>query len=243
VSDFALARYNPDGNLDTSFGSGGKVTTDFGPLFAEGAGDVAIQNDDKLVAAGGTGLNGADFALARYKPDGTLDPSFGSGGKVTTDFGASDMAGGVAVQTDGKIVAAGSNFFTTGGDFALARYQGQGALAVSIDIKPGSSTNPINLSSKGVPVAILTSDSFDATTVDPTTVCFGDDDNPVQRNCTEAHHRAHIEDVNGDGRPDALLHYEISRTGIDQGDRSACLTGTTFTGADIAGCDAIETLK
>ena len=203
-----------------------------------------VSSEASTPALGGTGQSGGDFALARYKPDGTRDASFVRGGKVTTDFGASDAARGVAVQADGKIVAAGSTFFTTGGDFALARYQGQGARAVSIDIKPGSSTNPINLSSKGVvPVAILTTDGFDASTVDPSTVCFGDDDNPGQRNCAEAHHRGHSEDVNGDGRPDLLLHYEVGGTGIDRGDTSACLTGSTFTGLAIEGCDTIETLK
>jgi hypothetical protein len=57
-----------------------------------------------------------------------------------------------------------------------------------VDIKPGSTLNPIDLSNKGlVPVAIVTTESFDATSVDPNTVCFGDDDNPSQRDCTEGH--------------------------------------------------------
>ncbi len=114
---------------------------------------------------------------------------------------------------------------------------------VAIDIKPGSSANPINLSSRGViPVAILTSDSFDATAVDPGTICFGDDDNPSQRDCTEAQGRGHTTDVNGDGRPDLLLHYEVGATGIDSGDTTACLTGKTFAGVSIEGCDSIKTL-
>ena len=53
--------------------------------------------------------------------------------------------------------------------------------------------------------------------MDPSTVCFGDAD-PAQRECNEAHGTGHIEDVNGDGRPDLLLHYETSQTGIDPGD-------------------------
>ena len=115
-------------------------------------------------------------------------------------------------------------------------------ITVLVDIKPGSTRNPINLSSHGViPVAILTTDIFDATTVDPSTVCFGDDDNPAQRDCTEAHGRGHIEDVNSDGRPDLLLHYETNQTGIDPGDTEACLTGETFDGLEVEGCDAIKT--
>jgi hypothetical protein len=114
---------------------------------------------------------------------------------------------------------------------------------VLLDIKPGSSTNPIKLSSGGlIPVAILTTDSVDAASVDPSTLCFGDDDNPSQRDCTEAHGTGHIEDVNGDGRPDLLLHFKVGQTGIDPGDTTACLTGKTFAGLSIEGCDSIRTL-
>jgi Tol biopolymer transport system component len=113
---------------------------------------------------------------------------------------------------------------------------------ILVDVKPGSTRNPINLRSHGlIPVAILTTDTFDATTVDPSTVCFGDADDPEQRDCTEAHSMGHIEDVNGDGRPDLLLHYETSETGIDPGDTQACLTGETFDGVEVEGCDAITT--
>jgi uncharacterized delta-60 repeat protein len=116
---FALARYNTDGSLDPSFGTGGQVTTDFGGL--DEASGVAIQADGKIVVAGRGGPS-SDFALARYNADGTLDPSFGTGGQVTTDFGGfGDAANGVAIQTDGKIVAAGTGF-------ALARYNTDGSL-------------------------------------------------------------------------------------------------------------------
>lgn len=111
TQDFALARYNSDGTLDASFGSGGKVTTDiFGnrdDLFA-----IALQPDGKLVAAGRarhTNSNDSfDWVLARYLSNGSLDPSFGSGGKVTADFfGRLDGASGVCIQPDGRIVVAG----------------------------------------------------------------------------------------------------------------------------------------
>ena len=77
------------GDLDPTFGVGGKVTTDFasGSDFASG---VALQSDGKLVAAGTTeppGGVGTDLAVARYNADGSLDPSFGGDGRVTTDFG------------------------------------------------------------------------------------------------------------------------------------------------------------
>jgi uncharacterized delta-60 repeat protein len=131
-NDFALARYNHDGTLDTSFGTGGKVTTDFAGL-DDRAYSVAVQPNGKIVAAGfaGTGT-GDDFALAHYNRDGTLDASFGTGGKVTTDFADSDdYAASVAVQPNGKIVAAGNTFTSAGNDFALARYNRDGALDAS----------------------------------------------------------------------------------------------------------------
>src|SRR6266536_6144139 len=125
AGDFALARYNADGSLDPSFGSGGKVTTDFGGF--DLALGVALQSDGKIVAAG-QGGSSFDFALARYNADGSLDTSFGSGGKVTTDFGVFDAATAVAIQRDGKIVATGSTFSSGFQQFALARYNADGSL-------------------------------------------------------------------------------------------------------------------
>jgi choice-of-anchor C domain-containing protein len=105
-----------------------------------------------------------------------------------------------------------------------------------IDIKPGSAPNPINPGSNGViPVAILTTTSFDATTVDPVTVLFG-------RTGLEAPatHSA-VEDVNGDGVADLMLQFNTQKTGIKCGDTSASLTGATFTGEGISGSDSLVT--
>lgn len=240
--DFALARYNPDGSLDGTFGTGGKVTTDFG-----GSADVAradtIQLNGKILAAGRSGFD--DFALARYDPDGSLDTTFGTGGKVTTDIaGSFEEATAIALQSDGRIVVGGGAIVQGIFAFALARYLGDPTLlTVSIDVKPMSMNNPVNLTSRGlIPVAVLTTDRFDATTVDPATACFGDAEDPSQRDCTETHGQGHRSDVNGDGRADLVLHYAISQTGIDPGDTTACLTGRTTTGIDIEGCDSIKTL-
>src|SRR6185369_5396991 len=133
--DFALARYNSNGSLDAGFGTGGKLNTDFSG-FADLAGSVTVQQDGKIVAAGAAATSTAasssfNFALARYNSNGTLDNTFGKGGKVTTDFaGASDTASDVAIQPDGKIIAAGTatiNGFTDGA-FGLARYNSNGTL-------------------------------------------------------------------------------------------------------------------
>jgi uncharacterized delta-60 repeat protein/uncharacterized repeat protein (TIGR01451 family) len=122
-ADFALARYNTDGSLDTTFSGDGKVTTDFAGS-ADFAWGVAIQANGKIVAAGAMVVSGnRDFALARYNADGSLDTTFSGDGKVTTDFaGPFDEARGVAIQANGRIVAAGVTNVSGNNDFALARY-------------------------------------------------------------------------------------------------------------------------
>ena len=125
--DFALVRYNSDGSLDETFGSGGKVETDFFGL-SDLCVAVVLQPDGRIVTAGHafTDNGEADFALARYNADGTLDETFGSSGKVTTDFSAVDSVAGLVLGDDGKLVAAGVSFFD--GDTLLARYNGDGSL-------------------------------------------------------------------------------------------------------------------
>ena len=124
------------GDLDTTFGHGGRVLSNFGG--SQGSNDfayaMALQPDGKIVTAGfryfGNSSEGADMLVARYNSDGTLDNSFGSGGRVTTDFGLTDVARGVAIQADGKIVVAGSTYdlFPVFGEYALARYNPDGSL-------------------------------------------------------------------------------------------------------------------
>ena len=108
---------------------------------------------------------------------------------------------------------------------------------IAIDIKPRGFPNSINPKSKGViPVAILTTATFDAVTVDPTTVLFG-------ANGTEAApvHSA-LEDVDGDGDIDMILHFRTQQTGIRCGDTSARLTGKTTSGQDVEGSDSVQTV-
>jgi uncharacterized delta-60 repeat protein len=131
LGDFALARYNLDGTLDPTFNGTGKVLTDFsGSGSDDVASALAIQSNGKIVVAGYSNAGGTsiDFALARYNPDGTLDPTFNATGKVLTDFGGSSGSD-VAIQSDGKIVVAGSSGASgTSEDFALARYNLDGTL-------------------------------------------------------------------------------------------------------------------
>jgi uncharacterized delta-60 repeat protein len=136
---FGLARYMPNGNLDRSFGDDGKVVT----AFSEDPGidqaySVAVDSHGRVVAGGYTQpsrfnvprAHRLDFALARYRPDGTLDPSFGLDGKVTTDLGYRDAVSSIAIDTRDRIVAAGEagrpqqDFLR----LALARYLVDGSL-------------------------------------------------------------------------------------------------------------------
>src|SRR4030095_12640181 len=133
-ANFAVVRYNSDGSLDLSFGTGGKVITNFGNISAQ-AYSLALQQDGKIVLAGYDHFNGGEsFALARYNTDGTLDAGFGTGGKVHTEFtgvgqtGSLAFAYDVALQPDGKIVAAGESTINGQRDFALARYNSNGTL-------------------------------------------------------------------------------------------------------------------
>src|SRR5262249_1861763 len=117
------------GALDPTFGTGGIVITPAGASSA--AHSVAVQNDGKIVAAGQTisSDGSSDMAVVRYNIDGSLDSTFNGTGKATTNFGAADIANGVVVQPDGKIVAGGATRSASGNiDFALARYTSGGTL-------------------------------------------------------------------------------------------------------------------
>jgi uncharacterized delta-60 repeat protein len=126
-SDFALARYNPDGSLDNSFGTNGKLTTDFGGHDDHGY-SVALQEDGKIVVAG-TSSNSTEinFALARYNFDGSPDNTFGTNGKLITNFGGNASGRSMAIQEDGKIVVVGNSSNGTEYDFALSRYNIDGS--------------------------------------------------------------------------------------------------------------------
>lgn len=135
--DLALARYNPDGTLDPSFDGDGRVTSGFPELIGRAA-SVAVQPDGKIVVAGTAlhpGGRHLDFALVRYNRDGSLDTGFGEEGKVITDFwGADDDASSLVIQSDGRLVVAGTAAKPgTYEGFALARYTPDGVLDQSFD--------------------------------------------------------------------------------------------------------------
>ena len=111
-------------------------------------------------------------------------------------------------------------------------------VGLKVDIKPGSHPNSINLKSKGViPVAVITTEFFDATTVDPLSVEFG------PYGAMESHGKGHIEHVGGDGDLDVVLHFKTQETGIECGDKEAGLTGETFDGREVKGSDSIRVVN
>jgi uncharacterized delta-60 repeat protein len=124
----ALARYNPDGSLDTTFGNGGKVVNDFGQGLESYAIDVTIQPDGKIVIAGESAYA---FLVARYNSNGTLDTTFGNGGFREINFGdlSWDHARDVLLQPDGKIIVVGTaEIDTPYNSFAVARFNPDGSL-------------------------------------------------------------------------------------------------------------------
>ena len=151
----------------------------------------------------------------------TLDFAVASGPSNTSLQTVTGTA--VPGQTDTYIVS------TSGGQPISIQRQ------VQIDIKPGEDPPAINPGSKGVtPVAILSTPTFDATTVDPNSVKFGPTGaSPVHTS---------IEDVNGDGIPDLMFQFNTAQTGIAAGNTQACLTGKTTSGLNIVGCDTIQTV-
>ena len=178
--------------------------------------------------------------------------NFAGNNRVTVPFTFSGEINGVAPNTSTPIFTA----ILSGQGFAVFEFWNTSVdpsnphyllysieyhfepVPILIDIKPATFPNSINPNSKGkIPVAILTTDTFDATSVDPATVLFGaagDEAAPV--------HFA-MEDVDGDGRADMVLHFMTQDTGITCETASAYLTGVVFGGHRVKGSDSIETVR
>lgn len=134
TSDFAVARYNSDGSPDSTFGVGGKTTTDFFHR-SDQAFSIALQQDGKIVVVGQTSTGAKTIVAAvRYNSNGSLDGGFGASGKVTLDFGGAFEVGvAAAVQSDGHIVIAGYESNSDPGSFIfiLARLDATGVVDAS----------------------------------------------------------------------------------------------------------------
>ncbi len=147
---------------------------------------------------------------------------------VRTHDGVKDYTFGGARYRYVKIASAIDHDFELDAVEALS-------IVVEIDIKPGSYPNSINPGSKGViPVAILSTEDFDASTVEPETVRFGPDAASAVQSA--------LEDVDGDGDLDMILHFKTQDTGIKAGDTEATLTGETIGGIPLGGTDSVRTV-
>ena len=175
--DFALARYLPDGSLDTTFGSGANgIVTRINTASDEVINGLALQNDQKIVVAGTafTGVN-HNFIVGRYNANGTLDTSFDSDGIVTTPIGAgSSFSEAMVIEhndtntvLDDKIILAGSAEMLVAGngedeeettlDFALVRYNADGSLDTGFGVN-GIVTTPVGSGHDFAETVIIQSD-------------------------------------------------------------------------------------
>ncbi len=133
-SQLAVARFDANGDPDPTFGGGDGVVMSQVVAGPDEVNALALQADGKIVVAGyGTGATtNQDFALARFEANGTVDTSFGTNGIVTHAWGRTQVAEGVLVQPDGKIVAVGRyNTSSTGDDILVARYNADGSFDTS----------------------------------------------------------------------------------------------------------------
>jgi uncharacterized delta-60 repeat protein len=156
-TDYVLVRYNANGTLDTTFGTGGKVTTAFtGGTYEE---NLAQQPDGKLVVVGETG---AKWQVVRYNADGTLDPNFGTGGVVTTSFASSSTTFDVAIYPNAGTVNDGKIIVVGGG--AVARYNVNGTLDPTFgtggEVLTTGSNTAVAIAADGKPVVASIQSGF-----------------------------------------------------------------------------------
>jgi hypothetical protein len=148
-----------------------------------------------------------------------------------TPLKAGNFTNGVSVSTDSTDGVSGNN---------SSSVEVQVYRSVPVDIQPGSTKNAVNLGKRGlVSVGILSGAGFDATTFDVSSACFGDTEDPGQRTCTEVHGAPHLVDADKDKDLDLMFHFDSLATGIDLGDTTACLKGTTSDGVGFYGCDRV----
>jgi uncharacterized delta-60 repeat protein len=151
--DIALARFNADGSPDESFGTDGVVLTDFSAPDAE-ASRIVLDGSKILVVGDANG----DFALARYNADGSLDTTFGNGGKQTLDLGSDDdKAFGAAIESDGTIVVDGQS----GGQLVLVGFNGDGSLDTAFGTNGKTITDAPGFTPSTDPTTDGTGDTLD----------------------------------------------------------------------------------
>jgi hypothetical protein len=217
-------------NLDATEEPVVVIDEDARSIALDGAGKIYWIYHDRIRRANLDGSNAEDLVtgLVGERVDIALDPRAGE---------MYWLAGGGMLQRanlDGSDIVE----LVTGLEFApsLALDLTPALLQLPIDIQRGGVSNLLNLLSRGVvPVAILGSEDFDVTRLDPETLGFG------SAGAAPAHRGGgHFADINGDGHLDFLSHYRVGETGLVPGDMEACVTGQTFDGTPFEGCDTVE---
>jgi len=153
--DFAVVRYNTNGSLDNSFGTGGIVTTAIG-IQDDKATCLAIQADGKIVVAGNTFTGGVDgTAIVRYNSDGSLDNTFDSDGIAINNINNlyNQYVNAIAIQTDGKILVTGGLYIVNNFDFMLLRFNTNGSLDNTFDAD-GIVVRPVSVANNDLGNAI-----------------------------------------------------------------------------------------
>jgi uncharacterized delta-60 repeat protein len=164
--NLAIAKYTANGILDTSYGIGGKAVTDFTTMSQIFSSE--LQNDDKLIVSGVALNTTADFVLFRFMANGSLDTSFGIGGRQTIDFGDDEGAMTSITQADGKIILGGGTYNGISADFTLLRFNEVGldyeefiSDKSTFSVYPNPFTNTINLSLSLEQSEVVSADLFD----------------------------------------------------------------------------------
>lgn len=245
-----------------SIGANGALTPITGSPFVAGVGDNSnvplLSPDDRLLFV--SNQNSPSVVVFRVAPDGALtlvpgSPFAAGGGSSARGMATNpsgtflftanevDLVGVLTVASDGTLTPAPGSPISTGQPYSyltsLAAFPSKACgIAVDIDIKPGSSPAPINPKSHGkIPVAILSSPTFNATAqIEQSSLTFGrTGDEPSLVFCD-----AVSEQVNGDGLPDLVCHFDTQTAAFQKGDTQGTLKGQTKTGIPLSGVDAIR---
>jgi len=234
ADDYATIAYDSNGNQlwEARYPNGGWNGLPGYPRQYDCA--IAVDSSGIVYVTGGSysSESNGDYVTIAYDTNGNQiwEATYNGPGN---DY---DRSVAIAIDPANNVYVTGySTGDGTGNDYCTIKYGRSLTISVDIDIKPGGFPNSINPRSKGViPVAILTTDTFDATTVDGTTVRFGPDE------AEPAHYT--LEDVDWDGDLDMIFHFRTQETGIECGDNEVALSGETVDGQQITGKDSIKTV-
>ncbi|MEL6809736.1 MAG: T9SS type A sorting domain-containing protein [Bacteroidota bacterium] len=158
--DPVLVRYRSDGSLDDTFGINGIVVTDFSTGYLDKYHKVLVQNDQKILAAGDFGGSAKDYMIARYLPNGDLDPTFGTSGIVITDLGDEDRIGTIVILNDDKILLAGASFVNGSNKLTLIRFLPDGSLDPSFGTNGVLISEPTVPNNKDITIRLLDNDKI-----------------------------------------------------------------------------------